>query len=293
MTITESSSLGRFTLLVLIISLSFAAGFALPFCLKPLLPPSDPGFSYIAIAASFLINLACLGWALAWLPDGSRAGIRGRVPHFYAWAKLVLAAAFSHAGLWAATVHRESIGVFAALAILTAAQSAALLAVHALLASFFGPANRAPKTLCAILLTALAGALFWTGEPIQRLARSGGNGAAYSSYFADGVVKLSPPAAVAATWYEDSDGARAPESPSSRRFDLVHGPLTYGVWIGSYQAVASPDILPSGGGGDFYSQREFIPGVALVLLAWALPLMGLCEVLTFLDRRFRASRESQ
>ena len=289
---SPSRSPGRLLLLLaLIISLAFAAGFAVPFCLKPLLPLSDPGFSYIAIAASFVINLACLGVALAWLPDESRAASRGRIPHFFAWAKLMLAAVFSYAGLWAAPVHRESIGVFAALAFLTATQTAALLAVHALLTSFFGPLNRLPKTFCAFLLTALACALFWTGEPIQRLARSGGNGALYASYFADGVVKLSPPAAVAATWYEDSDGARAPELPSSRRFDLVHSPLTYGVWIGSYQAVASPEILPSGGGGDFYSQREFVPGVALTLLVWALPLMGLCEVLMYVGQKSKTMND--
>jgi hypothetical protein len=53
------------------------------------------------------------------------------------------------------------------------------------------------------------------------------------------------------------------------------------VWIGSYQSVASPEVLPSGGwwSGDFYSRSAFSPGLALLLLAWGVPLMVLGDVL--------------
>jgi len=263
----------------IIIAFAFACSFAIPLLLKSLLPPSEAGFPYIAIAASFILNLAGLALALAWLPDDKSFSTGKHMPHFRAWVQNVLVITIACAGLWAVPVHGESARVFATLALLTASQAGLLFALHAALSVVCGINNRAPKMLCALALCVVSTALFWSREPIERLPRTGSNGSLYSGYLADGVMKLGPPMTVAAAWYQESDGARAPRSTSSRRFDLVHSPLTYAVWIGSYQAVANPDILPSGGGSDFYSNHEFTPGIALALLAWAVPLMLLCDIL--------------
>jgi len=266
--------------LAIILIIAFVAGFALPFILSPLLPPSEAGFSSVAIAASVVLNLAGLAFALAWLPGKYCPALRARFPHLRTWLKTSLAGLAAHLGVWAAPVHHESFRVFVALAFLFAAQVAALSALHTAFALIFNENSRAPRLICALILSALASALFWTREPIQRLSKSGADGAQYGSYLADGVMKLSPPAAVAVTWHEASDAARASGNASSRRFDLVHGTLTYALWIGSYQAVPMPDILPSIGGGDFYARREFKSGVALTLLMWALWIMCGCDLLS-------------
>lgn len=268
--------------------LAFASGFAIALLLNPLLPPSETRYPYAAIAASFLINLASLALALTWLPAEKAFTAREHLPHLRAWLHTSFAVACAYAGLWIAPVHGESMRVFVALALLTAAQAGALFALHAALIVLFGEKSRAPRTLCALLLCVLSSALFWSREPIERLSKSGGDGSLHSGYLADGVMKLSPPMSTAAAWYQESDGARTPQSASSRRFDVIHGTLTYAVWIGSYQAVACPDILPSGGSGDYYDRREFSAGIVLAMFAWALPFMALCDIL--MQRKTRSAR---
>jgi len=264
---------------------AFAVGFVLAWVLKSLLPPSEPGYPYVAIAASFALNLTCLAAALALVPVENVVGKRVVFVHLKVWIRTSVTIACAFAGLWLAPVHRESVRVFFALASLTIAQAAALFAVHAALVVFFGAPNRAPKTVCALFLCVLSTALFWSGEPIERLSKLSENGSQRSAQLADGVMKFSPPMTVASAWYQESDGARNAQSSSARRFDLVHGPLTYAVWIGSYQAIACPDILPSGGTGDFYTRREFAPGIALILLLWALPILALSDVLMWRARQ--------
>ncbi len=272
----------------LIAVFAFASGLAIALILIPLLPPSETRFPYIAIAASFILNLAILALALAWLPAEKAFAARERFPHARAWLRTCLAAACAYTGLWIAPVHGESMRVFAALALLTAAQAGAFFALHSALIVLFGTKSRAPGTLCALMLCVLSSALFGSREPIERLSKSGGDGSLHSAYLADGVMKLSPPMSIASAWYQESDGAHTPQSLSSRRFDLIHGTLTYAVWIGSYQAVACPDILPSGGSGDFYNRGEFSAGIVLVLLAWALPFMALCDILMWQKSQRRA-----
>ena len=262
----------------------FAASFALSMGFKALLPPSEPSYSYSAIAASFLLNLGGLAWALACLPSETSVSRRTIFTHFKAWFHCAVPIACAFVALWLAPIHHESLRVFLALAVLSIVQAGATLAVHALLSIFFGANNRIPKILCTLLICVLATALFWSREPIERLAKTSGEGAQQSSQLADGVMKFSPPMTVASAWYQESDGARTPQSTSSHRFDLVHGPLTYVVWIGSYQAVGCPDILPSGGTGDFYIHREFSPGIALILLLWALPILIVADLLLWRTR---------
>lgn len=269
-----------------------ALGLVVSTSLKAVLPPSEPGYSYSAIAASFVLNLAGLAWTLACLPAENEVSKRKMFTHFKAWFHSAIPIACSFAALWLAPIHHESARVFLALAILSIVQAGAILAIHAILSVFFGAGTRAPKALCTLLLCVLATALFWSREPIERMAKTSGEGAQQSAQLADGVMKFSPPMTVASAWYQESDGARTSQSASSHRFDLVHGPLTYAVWIGSYQAVACPDILPSGGSGDFYTRREFTPGIALILLLWALPILAVADVLLWRTHRSAASRQA-
>jgi hypothetical protein len=271
---------------ILTLVIAFIAGFGLPLLLRPLMPPPEASFSYAAIAASFVLNLACLSLALVGSP---REAARGRFPHLLAWLLCSAASLFAYAGLWAAPVHRESWHVFAALAFLTSAQAAALLALHASTQLVVGRDARATRVLCVTTLTVLTCALWFTREPILRLSKSGGEGSQPASHLSDAVMNFSPPAAVAAAWYHESDSARPQTTAAARRFDLVHGPLTYAVWIGSYQTALTPEIMFSGG-GDFYSHKEFSPGLALTLLAWALPLLALCDVLLRIEQTNQSPR---
>ncbi len=269
--------------------IALAIGYTLPFLLKSILPPSEPSYPYIAIAASFALNLASLALALAFLPDESDPTQRPIFRNSRAWLRTIVCIAFAFGGLWAAPFQKESPRIFLALALLTSVQAGALFAVHAGLTVFLGTNNRAPKTICALLLSVLVSALFWSREPIERLTKIGGKGSQQSAQFVDIVMKFSPPMSVASAWYLECDGARATGIASPRRFDLVHGPLTYAVWIGSYQSVASPDILPSGGTGDFYSHDEFKPGIVLIFLLWALPILAFCDLLLWRKRVATAS----
>ena len=282
---TPPSRLLRAPWLIIAI-VALATGFGLALGLSAILPPSEPGYPYIAIAASFMLNLAGLGLALVFLPAPDNDSKRFILAHGSAWVQASAAIFCAFAGLWAAPTQHESLRVFVALALLTSAQAAVLCAVHAGLSVVFGTRSRAPNTCCVILLGVLVSALFWSREPIERLARNGGNGSQQSAQLVDGIMKLSPPMAVGSAWYQESDSARNAQTSSARRFDLVHGPLTYAVWIGSYQTAACPDILPTLGSGDFYSRTDFKAGLVLLLLLWAMPIILLCDVLLW----WRSSR---
>ena len=269
---------------MLLAGIAFALGFLLPLGMTRLLPAADPDYPYSAMTASFVLNLGCIALALAFLPAPEQIPARPIFVHVRAWLQSCVPMACAFAGLYMAPVHHETARVFVTLALLSMTQAGLLFAVHALLRVVCGTNNRAPETACALMLCVLASALFWSGEPIERLTKSENNGAARSAQLADSVMKLSPPMAVAATWYQESDAARTAQTRSARRFDIVHGPLTYAVWIGSYQAIANPDIMPSGGTGDFYNRREFTPGIVLIMALWSIIVIALCDVLMWRNR---------
>lgn len=253
-------------------ALAFALGFGLNFSLRLFF--AGPEHSRSALAASFIVNLGVLAASLATLPE-RQSGAASRWRFLRAWLRVACLAAAGFGGVWAASAQQESARIFAALVLLSSAQSAALFAAYALLDVLCESRGRAPRLLCALGLALFSTALFWTREPILWLSKSGGALSGLSPRVSDGVMKLSPPVAVAAAWFTESDAARGGAGGATPRFDLVRGPLTYTAWIGSYQLVAVPGILPSGLSTDFYAREDFSPGIALILLLWALPLLAL------------------
>jgi hypothetical protein len=217
------------------------------------------------VAASFMVNLALLAGALAWVPDGAEKGtwahLRGL--GFNAW---LIVSAF--VGLWLYGVRIESPRIFAALAAITIAETSLLAAVNAVVL-VCGGSGRAARTLCGLLLAISATAFFWTRPPILNAGSP-----ERTSIWITGVMTATPAAGVAAAWYSESDaafGARA----EARRFDLVRAPQTYVVWIGSYEAVEYPEILPRG------VSRW---GLAAWLMCFSLPVLGACDFVKL--RRF-------
>jgi hypothetical protein len=155
---------------------------------------------------------------------------------------------------------------------LFAGQAAIVAAAFGLLSTLFFPAAR-PARQCVLLGVGLmATALFWSRGLIEIAAP------APAAAMADAVVKLSPPVTVADTWYQECDASRKPTRGNDSRFDLIHGPLTYNVWLGSFQMVAFPDLFPPSYSNENDAQG-FNPGLLLAMLAWALPVLVLCEVL--------------
>jgi hypothetical protein len=162
---------------------------------------------------------------------------------------------------------------------LFAAQAAVVAALHAMLWVIFYDARQIAAQATWLMLTVAATALFWSREPIQMLTRSGAKDTAIATRAADGVMKLSPPLAVVATWYQASDAARQRGS-SDNRFDLIRAQLSYEVWIGSYQALPYPEVTPASV-PDPQGERppSLNPGLILAMLAWGLPLLLLMDVL--------------
>lgn len=254
-------------------------GFTLPFGLKAFLP-AGLSFPYTAIAASLVIDLAGLAVLLALLARGTPGDLW---THLGAWLGASAIAAASLAGLACARTHGESAHIFVVLWLVFTAQAATVAAVCGVLRVLSG-APSVSLQLTALLLGIVVTALFWSREPITQFARAGqrqDNSAA--DRLASGVLKLSPPLALASAWNQECNVARSPEGGS--RFDLIRAPLTYEVWIGSYQAMPYPDILPSRQAADpgDYGARPFKPGIVLALLLWGVPLLVFADVL--LNRR--------
>jgi hypothetical protein len=255
----------------------FASGIILPNLLKSFFPQSATLVPHTALAASFFIDLAGLALLLSWLPSNER--------HDAAWLRTAallgscFVCGFAFLGLHLSGTHQESLKTFAVLWALFVAQAAVVAALHAMLWVIFYDARQIAAQATWLVLAAAASALFWSREPIQKFTRSGAKDSALATRSADGVMKLSPPLAVAATWYQASDAARQRGS-SDNRFDLIRAHLTYEVWIGSYQALPYPEVTPSSL-PDPQGERppSFNPGLILAMFAWGLPLLLLMDVL--------------
>ncbi|MCY3023954.1 MAG: hypothetical protein NTW87_33665, partial [Planctomycetota bacterium] len=215
---------------------------------------------------------------LSWLSLARRQGQPWQ--HVCAWLGTVLVCGAAFAGLGVAGTHGESPRTFVVLWALFAAQAAVLAAVHALLSLFLYFAPQLAEQVTLLMLGFAVTALFWSREPIQMLAHAAPPGQASSaSRLAEGVLKLSPPLAVASVWHQESDAARWAGGRSRARFDLIRAPLTYELWIGSYQPLPYPAILPSRASG------AFVPGIVLAMLLWGLPLLVFGDILSALRRQ--------
>src|SRR5262249_11762089 len=153
-------------------------------------------------------------------------------------------------GIAAVRTHHESPRTFIAMWALFAGQSAIVAAAYALLTTLFFPAVRPARQVVLLSLGLMATALFWSRGLIENVAQTScDNPAALAGSMADTVVKLSPPVTIAETWHQECDASRRPLRGNETRFDIVHGPLTYNVWLGSFQMVAYPDLYPLSNAG--------------------------------------------
>ena len=247
-----------------------------------LLPPASPLKPTNAILASYAVELLSLGALLAWLPG--KAVDLTAYANLRAWLKSVAFSGAALAGIAAAPCHHESFKTFFALWALFAGQAATIAAAHTLLSIFISPAPALSRQLTIVAVSALVTAPFWSKELI--LSSSHGEEAPGQTRrlppldWTAAVMKLSPPMAVASAWYTESDAARAGNSSDpalaaqagGNRLDLVHGPLTYRVWVGSYLFSSYPPILPG------RQEHILAPGLAASLLLWGLPLLLMGEV---------------
>ncbi len=252
--------------------LSAAAGVLLAKGLALFLPTRGP-IPHCAIAGSFVLDLAGLSLLLSLLFCAAKCSRAW--PLLRAWLGTVFVMAPAYAGLALSSAHLESPHVFVVLFGLFAAQAAALSAVHGVLSVLLWWAPRATGPLTALALGLLVTALFWSRAPLQRMVNERGGASATA------LMKVSPPLAVASVWQQECDAARAPEK-NQARFDLIRGPLTYEVWMGSYMAIPYPAITPNFSGG------ERTPGLIVQFLLVALPLLLVCD---FLARRTTAAMQ--
>ena len=260
--------------------LAALCGWLLPYALKTFLPSGIP-FPYTAIAASLFINLLCLAALLTLL---ARATKDEPWSLLAAWLGSVVIAGAAMAGLALAHTHDESTHTFIVLWLLFAAQAALVTAVCGLLRVLTG-SRRFSVQATALVVGVLVTALFWSREPITQLAQRRESVA--SDRLAIGVLKLCPSFAMASAWNQECDAAT--DAKRGNRFDLIRAPLTYDVWIGSYQAMPYPEILPSRQADDpgEFGTREFKPGLVLALLLWGLPLLVFADLLCFSARSSR------
>jgi len=248
-------------------------GLALPTVLSYAYPRSSAPVPYALAAATYVIQFAAILLTLAWMGVDPFAW-----KHLCVWLASVLFLALSLGALALSTPQAQPAGTWFLMASIMAAQTALLCALHALLVIVLAQAPRAALQLTVLLTGVLMSGLLWSREPIHLLSRYP---ASRESRAGDrltyGVMELSPPVALAAAWHEAgaSSGGRLSEGS---RFDLIRAPLTYEVWIGSYQAVPYPAIMPvtevrAGG------QKIWRPNLVLTLLFWALPTLLLGDVL--------------
>lgn len=278
----------------LVLAVAFACGWSLGRALNGLLPSAASAPPYAAIAASVVLDLACLALLLIWLPRAAEKG--SAWTNTAAWLGSTLAGLAALAGL-SLSGGGEPLRTFAVLGGLLAAQGAVLAAVYGWLAVLFRFEPRLAPLVAGVVLSLAATALFWSREPIQLLGHEAEDGASSAAWLAEAVVAGSPPLAVASVWHQESAAARggagAGGGAGAARFDIIRAPLTYEVWLGSYRAVPYPQILPgsgggSGGGGEGgggVGSEGFRFGLVAGLLLPGLLLLLLSDIAAFFSRR--------
>lgn len=255
---------------------SMLAGVALALAMKELIParPSSPHLAGIAATTVILLLLQALSFA--------NFGTAARNPRpfagFAGWLKTVLVAATALLGIYVTGVASDSPRITLIVWAYSAGFIGLIGTVWALLALTTG--QRILALQVVLVLTILANtAVFWSRGPITAFSSLEGH---WSQQLPEATMKLSPPLALAGAWHQE--GGRE-SSREGSRFDIIRAPLTYDVWIGSYQTVPYPEVLPRGS----TTGAPFNPGLLLALLVWSLPLLLLTEVLN--ARRLHAAKE--
>jgi len=227
------------------------------------------------ILGSIGLNITLLAAWLVLLPlDASPwSGLR-------AWLQGTLIAAGAFTGLYFSG--SESARTFLALWLLAAAQGGMLCATAGVAALAFGSPALARQSSAVVLALAVT-TLFWSRTPIQTAPRPENDAVPLSDIYYDAVLKLSPPLATSAVWYQESDVSRRKLRTEGSAFDIIRGPKTYEIWVGSYTILPYPAVYPK---RDAETNR-FTPGLILSLLIWGLPALLVCDLLLFL--RYRRS----
>jgi hypothetical protein len=253
---------------------AFTFGFAVVFLFRRLFPAAS---TFHLIPASLTIDLAGISVLLMLLPpwDAQTQSMARRWQLLRAWLKASLLGAVAMLGMALAPWHAESARTFYVLAALFCGQCAMLTAVYGLLSVLLSPAPQAARQITLLLLGAATTALLWSRGAIQAAEQaSPENGGQRAEVLADSVMRFSPPAAIAAAWYVESDAARK----RGAVFDIVLSPLSYKNWVGS-MFVMRPEILPPGLRSHPGGEDGFNPGVALAMLAFGMPVLLLCDLL--------------
>jgi hypothetical protein len=263
---------------------AFIAGLGLTLLFAPLLPAAGPLKPTNAILASFAVELLSLAALLACLRSAGFQPARDpneqagclRYANLRAWLKSSAFSGLAFAGIAAAPCHHESLWIFFALWLLFVGQGALLAAAHSLLTLIFFPAPSLARPATLLLVCVLVTAPFWSKGPLLRTSQDENAPSHLPQIdWTGAVMKLSPIMAVSSAWYTESDAARAGASTDparaaqaeGNRWDLVHGQLTYRVWLGSYLSSRYSFILPGSQDG------VFSLGLALGLFLWGLPLL--------------------
>jgi hypothetical protein len=238
-------------------------------------PAAGALHSYALIAASIAVDLVALGVTLTLLPTA--LSVR-RYPWLLTWIQSSLLSSAGVIGMALAPGHHESARTFLALGLLFIGQSGAVIALHGILTTFLFPRELLARQAILLIAGALVTALFWSRGVIHAVEQSSPtDGAQRAEVLTDGVMKLSPPPAICATWYVESD---AGTQLSGGRFDLIHSPLTYKEWVGiTGKQVAYPDILPPAIKTRPFSTDNRAPGLALALIVWSLAVILLSDAL--------------
>jgi len=262
------------TRFVAALSVSAIAGALLALGTKELIPsrPNSPHLAGIAATTVVLLLLQ----AFAFDNFGSAARSSRAFTGLAAWLKSVLIAGAALLGIFVTGAASESPRITLIVWAYCAGFIGLIGTLWALLSITTG--QRILALQIVLVLAVLANtALFWSRGPITAFSSLQGH---WSQQLPEATMKLSPPLALAGAWHQEGGQENTREGS---RFDIIRAPLTYDVWIGSYQTVPYPEVLPRSPSG-----APFNPGLLLALLIWSMPLLLLTEVLN--ARRLRTSK---
>jgi hypothetical protein len=247
------------------LAIAFALGAALSHAIHTLIPTRPNAPPLALIAASFVLVMASQALTAGFLGTDELRPWHALL----AGLKSALIAGAGTAGIFVSGAGSEPFFTALLIALLCVALAAAWCAAFSVLAALLGTPRRALQAL--LLLAAIANTgLFWSREVITSAATRESK---LGNALPNAVMYGSPPLALASVWHQESAAARREQSDQSR-FDLIRAPLTYDVWIGSYQAVPYAAITPA-----FPRDGQRTLGLLGLIFFFALPTLWISEAL--------------
>ncbi len=236
---------------------------------------SEVGRPSAAIASSFLLNLSLLAALLMSLPGriddpDSERGRRPDWPLLSAWIRFALWCGIVFLGFAWASGATVSWGIALALAALTMAQGSMLTGIAGMLGHLAGRFQRYARVVLVLGCALLSISLFWTKPLLSELksrdyraqvASENGTAVFWAPAATQAVFVLSPPTAVASVW-----------NGSESNYDLIRGPNTYRIWVGSW-IIPYPRIWPRWVGREGSAdapQGPWNQGLVLSFFIWGL-----------------------